>query len=397
MLASGHRRSPCAGRRLGLHATARPRLREHVSMLARSRGHASPLPPRCRPAWTADQEVRREEPAVDREVPRHGRLARADGVLRLPEKAPTPRAADARSPSTSTSARAAHGRSTTFYDTFDGRLHGDGVTLRHADGRLALLDRATGDELAAAERATAARGSSTPTCPDALRERLADVIEMRALLPVARVRARELAARGAQRGREDRRAADVETHATPLRGRVTATAVRGYDRELERVSACSPRRSRLPEATVPLVDEAVVAAGGDPAGTSAKLDARARRPTQPADARGRDRLRAPARGDRRQPARHARRRRLRVPARPARRRPPHALAAAPVQGDLPASGSQHFRDEFKRLQAVDRRPARPRRLPARLRRRCAPRCRRQMRADLDPLRDRARARAARAR
>ena len=37
---------------------------------------------------------------------------------------------------------------TTFYDTFDGRLHADGVTLRHTDGRLALLDRETGDELA---------------------------------------------------------------------------------------------------------------------------------------------------------------------------------------------------------------------------------------------------------
>ena len=42
-----------------------------------------------------------------------------------------------------------------FYDTFDGRLHADGVTLRHVDGRIALLDRASGDELASAE-ATAA-------------------------------------------------------------------------------------------------------------------------------------------------------------------------------------------------------------------------------------------------
>ena len=81
---------------------------------------------------------------------------------------------------------------TTFYDTFDGRLHGDGLTLRHADGRLVLIDRATGDELAAAEAGAAARLFEADL-PDALRERLADVIEMRALVPVARVRSRELA------------------------------------------------------------------------------------------------------------------------------------------------------------------------------------------------------------
>ena len=73
---------------------------------------------------------------------------------------------------------------TTFYDTFDGRLHGEGVTLRHVDGRLALLDRASGEELASAE-APAARRLFDADLPEALRERLAPVIEMRALLPVA--------------------------------------------------------------------------------------------------------------------------------------------------------------------------------------------------------------------
>ena len=79
----------------------------------------------------------------------------------------------------------------TFYDTFDGRLHAEGVTLRHAGGRLALLDRATGEELASAE-APAARRLFDADLPEPLRERLAPVIEMRALLPVARVRARRL-------------------------------------------------------------------------------------------------------------------------------------------------------------------------------------------------------------
>ena len=76
----------------------------------------------------------------------------------------------------------------TFYDTFDGRLHGGGVTLRHKEGRLTLLDRETGEELAAAE-STAAKRFFDHELPGALREPLADVIEMRALLPMARVRA----------------------------------------------------------------------------------------------------------------------------------------------------------------------------------------------------------------
>ena len=69
--------------------------------------------------------------------------------------------------------RAGHARRPqTFYDTFDGRAVRRGLTLRHADGRLALLDRATGEELAAAE-APPRRGCSTTTSPSALRERLA--------------------------------------------------------------------------------------------------------------------------------------------------------------------------------------------------------------------------------
>src|SRR6478735_7339719 len=75
----------------------------------------------------------------------------------------------------------------TFYDTFDGRLHGEGVTLRHKEGRLTLLDRETGEELAAAE-STAAKRFFDFELPGPIRAALADVIEMRALLPVARQR-----------------------------------------------------------------------------------------------------------------------------------------------------------------------------------------------------------------
>src|SRR6201999_4528258 len=80
--------------------------------------------------------------------------------------------------------------SATFYDTFHGRLHSDGLTRRQENGRLALFDRATGDELAGAHTKPS-RKLFDSDLPEPLRECLAPVIEMRALLPVARVRARE--------------------------------------------------------------------------------------------------------------------------------------------------------------------------------------------------------------
>ena len=149
---------------------------------------------------------------------------------------------------------------TTFYDTFDGRLHAEGVTLRHADGRLALLDRETGAELAGAP-GPAPRRLFDDELPEPLRQRLADVIEMRALLPVARLQ-----------GERQSFAVLNEDAKTVVRlsaehGRLIATPVRGYEAELARVHAALG----LEPATVPLVDEAIAADGGDPAGTSSKL------------------------------------------------------------------------------------------------------------------------------
>src|SRR4051794_25272709 len=119
----------------------------------------------------------------------------------------------------------------TFYDTFDGRLHGEGVTLRHAGGRLVLLDRATGDELAAAEGKGATRLLDADL-PDPLRERLASVIEMRALLPVAKLRSQRLPLAVLNGDEKTVVRLTLETHAG-AHGRVSATAVRGYDADLE--------------------------------------------------------------------------------------------------------------------------------------------------------------------
>ena len=43
-----------------------------------------------------------------------------------------------------------------YYDTFDGRLHGEGLTLVHEDGTLVLLDR-SGNPRSVAEHRTAPR------------------------------------------------------------------------------------------------------------------------------------------------------------------------------------------------------------------------------------------------
>lgn len=159
---------------------------------------------------------------------------------------------------------------TVFYDTFDGRVHGAGLILRHENGALELLDSATGETVASVPAETPKRMFAADL-PDPIRKRLAKAIEMRALTPVAKVRShtQELAVLNEDEKTVARLA--VSTH-DGLHGRVTARALRGYDDELERVGALLRDTLGWAPATVPLVDEAIAADGGDPAGTSSKLD-----------------------------------------------------------------------------------------------------------------------------
>jgi CHAD domain-containing protein len=174
----------------------------------------------------------------------------------------------------------ARNTSATFFDTFDGRLYADGLTLRQENGRLALFDRATGDELVGAH-SKASRKLFDSDLPAPLRERLASVIEMRALLPVARVHGREQSFSVLNEDAKTVVRLHVEA-AAGLHARVRAQGVRGYEQDLERVESVLAERLALEHAGVQLVDEAVVAAGGDPAGTSAKL-ALTLDPDQPAN------------------------------------------------------------------------------------------------------------------
>jgi len=79
----------------------------------------------------------------------------------------------------------------TFYDTFDGRLHSEGLVAVYDDGRLAVLDAAAYGERASTASETAPERILAAELPaGALRDLLAPLIEMRALTPIARVRSR---------------------------------------------------------------------------------------------------------------------------------------------------------------------------------------------------------------
>jgi CHAD domain-containing protein len=159
----------------------------------------------------------------------------------------------------------------TFYDTFDGRLHAAGLTLRHGDGRLSLVDRATGAETTGAPLEDVPERLFDRDLPPALRARLAPVIEMRALLPLAKVatRSRKLAVLN-----DDQKTVVRISEEAPkgLRTRVLTLPVRGYDKDLQRVRKVLTVSLGLASTDEPLADEAIAAAGTPAAGTSSKLD-----------------------------------------------------------------------------------------------------------------------------
>jgi CHAD domain-containing protein len=188
-----------------------------------------------------------------------------------------------------------HGRARdtdrTFYDTFDGLLHRAGLTLACSQGQWELSERDTGlvrATLPGADRTT--RLFAFELAPGPLRDALTQAVDVRALQPVARVCSRE---RGLDLLDDERKTVvrlALEQPAliksararVPLRPRVRVTAVRGYERDLERVLVTLEHEHGFSTADEPLVDEAVRAAGGTPSGFSSKPEV-ALEPDQPAD------------------------------------------------------------------------------------------------------------------
>jgi CHAD domain-containing protein len=168
-----------------------------------------------------------------------------------------------------------------YYDTFDGLLHGAGFSLVHEDGTLSLVERESG--LVCASLRTppprmpvfAADLESGP-----LRDLLRELTDLRALLPLVQIHARErrMAVLDGEQKTVVRLALEEASLdgpggvRSPLRPRLRITPVRGYEKELRAVQHALEYELGFKPAEEPLVDEAVRVAGGVPGGFPSKID-----------------------------------------------------------------------------------------------------------------------------
>jgi CHAD domain-containing protein len=162
-----------------------------------------------------------------------------------------------------------------YYDTFDGLLRAAGLTAVWEDGQLALVE-SDGDRVRA-------RGAiSKPTKPLFARDigdgRLSDalkaLIDVRALLPLVEIQCRERSLDVLDRERKTVVRMCVQQPSLGgrrLESRLRVTGVRGYDKALARVSRTLEGELGFRLATHPLLDQAVLASGGTPGGTAAKV------------------------------------------------------------------------------------------------------------------------------
>ncbi len=166
-------------------------------------------------------------------------------------------------------------------DSFDGRLRSEGLRAEYPAGRGAAVTLALHEPGAPVRRAAVRRGArhlveELPAGP--VRERLADVLEERALLPVVRVRSaiQPLAvldgdAKSVVRMAIERpEAVLADRTRVPLSPRVAVRRVLGYDRAYARTVKVLRDRLGLEPAGRSLFDEAALAAGRDPKGVASK-------------------------------------------------------------------------------------------------------------------------------
>jgi CHAD domain-containing protein len=169
----------------------------------------------------------------------------------------------------------------TFYDTFDGLVRSAGFGGVYVAGRLTLVEQDSGFEKAS----LAAPKPSRPMLaaelePGPLRDALAPIIDVRALLPVVHVRGRELALRLLDDQQKTVVRLTIERGAAvsssdrveDLRPRLHLAAVRGYDKELRHARRALEHELHYTAADCPLLDEAVTAIGGTPGGISSKIE-----------------------------------------------------------------------------------------------------------------------------
>lgn len=169
----------------------------------------------------------------------------------------------------------------TVIDTADRRLRAAGAELRlhtlRGEPTMTLVGRPGAPPL----RATVRRrrrwlAGDLPEGP--LRDRVAPTIGVRALLPLARVRGEVRPARVLNR--DDKtvvrlrlavHAAVVDGGEVPLAPRLEVAGVLGYRRPYERLVSVLASEAGLVEAPGGVADEAIAAAGGNPAGVPSKV------------------------------------------------------------------------------------------------------------------------------
>jgi CHAD domain-containing protein len=167
-------------------------------------------------------------------------------------------------------------------DTFDGRLRAAGLSADLSTGRGAsrtLTVHEPGAPPRTAEVASAPRHLAEDLPPGPVRDRLAEVIGVRALLPIVRVRSRTRPvavlnddAKTVVRLVLEEAEAAADGHArAALAPRLIVRPVLGYDKAFDRVERELTGRLGLAPAPVPLIDEAAERAGVRPGGTSSKV------------------------------------------------------------------------------------------------------------------------------
>jgi CHAD domain-containing protein len=166
-------------------------------------------------------------------------------------------------------------------DTFDRLVRGEGWTLAHEHGRLALSDRRMISAVAAGPPCEAPAGPMFGRDLPAgeLGNRVARAIELRALLPLGRLHVRT----ESYRILDDLQKTVVRVNvlvpelvsrggsATPLSTRLRIQVVRGYGEERDEVIAALSPALGLAGADQPLPDEAILASGERPEGVSTKV------------------------------------------------------------------------------------------------------------------------------
>ena len=180
-------------------------------------------------------------------------------------------------------AGAARGHDRVLLDSFDGRLRGAGLraerpAARRGAGTMELHE--PGAPVRRAELAPGRRHLAHELPAGALRDRVAPVLEERALLPMARVAGAQqpLAVVDGEGKSVVRLALEVPEAVLPtgrvaLATRLSVRPVLGYDAAFARTLATLRDELGLVPAKRPLYDEAVRAGGGKPGGVATKVRA----------------------------------------------------------------------------------------------------------------------------